>query len=168
MKFTKMDFLRAPAHTIAVDASLQVEEHDLLHHSQVKSIPEMHVSGTLQFDGSTLVYSDLEVEGVMIVSDSITSKDLEVEYDTEMLTTYSFEPVDEDNEEIVTVQRETIDPLPELIQAVVYEAPMSISVLPRDQYPSGDGWQLLSDQDEAEPVTDPRWDMLKNLNFEDD
>ncbi|MBP3869495.1 MAG: DUF177 domain-containing protein [Faecalicoccus sp.] len=167
MKFTKKDFVEAPEGTISIDEWITVEENDLLHHSQVKSIPEVHITGTLQYDGNALVYSNLDIDGVMIVLDSITMEDLDVEFDTKSQETYSFEPVSQD-EDIIAVKKNTLDINPEIFQAVLYEAPMAITRLPRDQYPKGDGWALLSDQDPQEPQIDPRWEKLKDFKLEDD
>ncbi len=218
MRFTKKDFLNATNNTIQIDEWISVEENDLLHHSQVKSIPEVHVTGTLQFDGTALVFSDLDLDGVMTVLDSITMEDLEVAFDTKSQETYSFEPlqnidgtalvfsdldldgvmtvldsitmedlevafdtksqetysfeplqnIENSDEEIIVVKKDTIDLNPEIFQAILYEAPMSITRLPRDQYPKGNGWQLLSDQDQEEPKIDPRWEKLNDFKLDDD
>lgn len=168
MKFTKKDFLNAKNGIIEIDEWIAVEENDLLHHTQVKSIPEVHVTGTLQFDHRSLVFSDLDLDGVMIVLDSITMEDLEVAFDTKSQETYSFDPIKENDEDIIVVKKDTVDINPEIFQAIIYEAPMSITRLPRDQYPNGDGWQLLSDQDKEEPKIDPRWEKLNDFKLDDD
>lgn len=168
MKFTKKDFLNAKNGIIEIDEWIAVEENDLLHHTQVKSIPEVHVTGTLQFDHRSLVFSDLDLDGVMIVLDSITMEDLEVAFDTKSQETYSFDPIKENDEDIIVVKKDTVDINPEIFQAIIYEAPMSITRLPRDQYPKGDGWQLLSDQDKEEPKIDPRWKKLNDFKLDDD
>ncbi|CDD51306.1 YceD family protein [Faecalitalea cylindroides] len=168
MKFTKKDFLNAKNGIIEIDEWIAVEENDLLHHTQVKSIPEVHVTGTLQFDHRSLVFSDLDLDGVMIVLDSITMEDLEVAFDTKSQETYSFDPIKENDEDIIVVKKDTVDINPEIFQAIIYEAPMSITRLPRDQYPKGDGWQLLSDQDKEEPKIDPRWEKLNDFKLDDD
>lgn len=168
VKFTKKDFLNAKNGIIEIDEWIAVEENDLLHHTQVKSIPEVHVTGTLQFDHRFLVFSDLDLDGVMIVLDSITMEDLEVAFDTKSQETYSFDPIKENDEDIIVVKKDTVDINPEIFQAIIYEAPMSITRLPRDQYPKGDGWQLLSDQDKEEPKIDPRWEKLNDFKLDDD
>lgn len=168
VKFTKKDFLNAKNGIIEIDEWIAVEENDLLHHTQVKSIPEVHVTGTLQFDHRSLVFSDLDLDGVMIVLDSITMEDLEVAFDTKSQETYSFNPIKENDEDIIVVKKDTVDINPEIFQAIIYEAPMSITRLPRDQYPKGDGWQLLSDQDKEEPKIDPRWEKLNDFKLDDD
>lgn len=168
MKFTKKDFLNAKNGIIEIDEWIAVEENDLLHHTQVKSIPEVHVTGTLQFDHRSLVFSDLDLDGVMIVLDSITMEDLEVAFDTKSQETYSFDLIKENDEDIIVVKKDTVDINPEIFQAIIYEAPMSITRLPRDQYPKGDGWQLLSDQDKEEPKIDPRWEKLNDFKLDDD
>ena len=168
VKFTKKDFLNAKNGIIEIDEWIAVEENDLLHHTQVKSIPEVHVTGTLQFDHRSLVFSDLDLDGVMIVLDSITMEDLEVAFDTKSQETYSFDPIKENDEDIIVVKKDTVDINPEIFQAIIYEAPMSITRLPRDQYPKGDGWQLLSDLDKEEPKIDPRWEKLNDFKLDDD
>nr|WP_244957028.1 YceD family protein [Faecalicoccus acidiformans] len=104
----------------------------------------------------------------MIVPDSITLEDLEVIFDTTSQVTYSFDPVTQDDDEIIVVKKDTIDLNPEILQAVIYEAPMHITRLPRDQYPKGDGWQVLSDQDPKEDKIDPRWAKLNEFKMDDD
>ena len=104
----------------------------------------------------------------MIVLDSITMEDLEVAFDTKSQETYSFDPIKENDEDIIVVKKDTVDINPEIFQAIIYEAPMSITCLPRDQYPKGDGWQLLSDQDKEEPKIDPRWEKLNDFKLDDD
>ncbi|WP_296240844.1 YceD family protein [uncultured Faecalicoccus sp.] len=168
MKFTKKDFQIAENGVISIDEWISVEDNDFLRHTQVKSIPEVHITGTLQFDQSSLVFSDLELDGVMIVPDSITLEDLEVIFDTTSQVTYSFDPVTQDDDEIIVVKKDTIDLNPEILQAVIYEAPMHITRLPRDQYPKGDGWQVLSDQDPKEEKIDPRWAKLNEFKMDDD
>lgn len=168
VKFTKKDFQMAENGVISIDEWISVEDNDFLRHTQVKSIPEVHITGTLQFDQSSLVFSDLELDGVMIVPDSITLEDLEVIFDTTSQVTYSFDPVTQDDDEIIVVKKDTIDLNPEILQAVIYEAPMHITRLPRDQYPKGDGWQVLSDQDSKEDKIDPRWAKLNEFKMDDD
>lgn len=168
VKFSKKDFLNAKNGIIEIDEWIAVEENDLLHHTQVKSIPEVHVTGTLQFDHRSLVFSDLDLDGVMIVLDSITMEDLEVAFDTKSQETYSFDPIKENDEDIIVVKKDIVDINPEIFQAIIYEAPMSITRLPRDQYPKGNGWQLLSDQDKEEPKIDPRWEKLNDFKLDDD
>ncbi len=150
---------------------MAVEQNDLLHHTQVKSIPEVHVTGTLQFDGNSLVFSDLDMDGVMIVPDSITLEDLEVTFDTKSQTTYSFVKQNEDtDEEIIVVKKDTIDLNPEIFQAILFEAPMSLTRVSKDQYPSGKGWQLISEEDleSEEDRIDPRWEKLSEFKLDDD
>lgn len=168
VKFTKKDFLMAKNGIIHIDEWIAIEENDLLHHTQVKSIPEVHVTGTLQFDQTSLVFTDLDLDGVMIVLDSITMEDLEVAFDTKSQETYSFDPIKDNEDDIIVVKKDTLDINPEIFQAILYEAPMSITRLPRDKYPKGNGWQLLSDQDEEKPKMDPRWEKLNDFKLDDD
>lgn len=171
MKFTKTDFFKSKNGIIPIDEHLAVEENDFLHHTQVKSIPEVHVTGTLQFDGNSLVFSDLDMDGVMIVPDSITLEDLEVTFDTKSQTTYSFARLSEDaDDEIIVVKKDTIDLNPEIFQAILFEAPMSLTKVSKENYPSGNGWKVMSEADlkEDEDKIDPRWEKLSEFKLDDD
>ena len=81
VKFNRKDFLNAKNHIIEIDEWIAVEENDLLHHTSVKSIPDVHVTGTLEFDGMNFVSSDLSMDGTMVVLDSITNEDIDVPFD---------------------------------------------------------------------------------------
>ena len=172
VKFNRKDFLNAKNHIIEIDEWIAVEENDLLHHTSVKSIPDVHVTGTLEFDGMNFVSSDLRMDGTMIVLDSITNEDIDFPFEAESQQTYSFVPVQDAESQTDRflihhhnmLHRRYI----EIFQAILYEAPMSITRLPRDQYPKGDGWQLLSDQDREEPKIDPRWEKLNDFKLDDD
>ena len=90
MKFNRKDFLNANNHIIEIDEWIAIEENDLLHHTSVKSVPDVHVTGTLEFDGMNFVSSDLSMDGTMVVLDSITNEDIDVPFETESQQTYSF------------------------------------------------------------------------------
>lgn len=108
----------------------------------------------------------------MTVLDSITNEDLDIDFETVSETVYSFSPVsdDEQDDEVVVVKKDTIDLNPEIFQAIIFDAPMSITALSREDYPEGNGWVLLSDQDEQndEEAVDPRWAKLKDFQLNDD
>ena len=78
VKFNRKDFLNANNHIIEIDEWIAIEENDLLHHTSVKSVPDVHVTGTLEFDGMNFVSSDLSMDGTMVVLDSITNEDIDV------------------------------------------------------------------------------------------
>lgn len=174
MKYRRSDFLAADESSIPVDFDLELSD-DQFANTPVKAVEECHVTGVLHFDGRNRVISHLHYTGVMIVEDSITSEDLEYDFEAESEKEYSFDPVDKsdaadpEDEEVIVVARDTIDLTDEAVEAIVYEAPMSITRLAREDYPKGADWVLISDQDkqDSEPQEDPRWAKLKELNFED-
>ena len=42
VKFNRKDFLNANNHIIEIDEWIAIEENDLLHHTSVKSVPDVH------------------------------------------------------------------------------------------------------------------------------
>ncbi len=173
MKFKRNDFLATP--DLTVDLQFSDLEGTQFINTLVKSVPECHITGVLHFNGKSRVMSALQYEGVMVIEDSITGEDLEVEFDTTSEKEYSFDPIAEQSDEIeiIRVFKDTLDLTEEAIEAIVYEAPMSITRLARDAYPKGEGWSLLSDQDSKETLSnndeeeiDPRWAKLKEFRFD--
>ena len=170
MKFRRSDFLAAPNSFLDVDLEFSDPEGKRFVNTPVKAVPECHIEGKLQFDGRSKVVSSLQYDGIMTVIDSITGEDLDVEFEAESSKEYSFDPVDaSEDEEIIRVYKDTLDLSDEAVEAIVYEAPMSITRLARENYPSGEGWTLISDQDEKSESKeeDPRWAKLKEIKFED-
>lgn len=171
VKFRKSDFMAAPDDYLEVNTDLADLDGAQFVNTPVLAVPECHVEGTLQFDGRSRVVSNLHYSGFMIVEDSITGEDLEYDFEADSEKEYSFDPLEDtdDQEDILVVNNNTIDLNDEMIEAIVYEAPMSITRLAREDYPSGKGWSLTSDQDEgdSQQQEDPRWAKLKDLNFED-
>ena len=74
------------------------------------------------------------------------------------------------DEEIIVVKKDTIDLNPEIFQAILFDAPMSLPRVSKDQYPSGKGWQLISEEDleSEEDRIDPRWEKLSEFKLDDD
>ncbi len=170
MKFRRSDFLAAPESSIHVDLEFSDPTGERFVNTPVKALPECHIEGTLHFDGKSRVVSSLQYTGTMTVEDSITGEDLDVEFETESEKEYSFDPVEpEDDEEIIRVYRDTLDLSDEAQEAIVYEAPMSVTRLAREDYPQGEGWTLTSDQDPQmdKKEEDPRWAKLKEIQFEE-
>ena len=170
MKFRRSDFLAAPESSIHVDLEFSDPTGERFVNTPVKALPECHIEGTLHFDGKSRVVSSLQYTGTMTVEDSITCEDLDVEFETESEKEYSFDPVEpEDDEEIIRVYRDTLDLSDEAQEAIVYEAPMSVTRLAREDYPQGEGWTLTSDQDPQmdKKEEDPRWAKLKEIQFEE-
>lgn len=170
MKFRKSDFLSSPDSSIHVDFDFTDLTGERYANTPVKAVPDCHVDGVLHFDGQNRVVSNLHYNGVMIVEDSITGEDLEYDFEADSEKEYSFNPLeDADEEDVIVVSRDMIDLTDEAVEAIVYEAPMSITRLAREDYPSGKGWTLVSDQDAPEEAEkeDPRWAKLKEFNFEE-
>lgn len=168
VKYRKSDFLTAASSSMDVDLDFSDPEGRLFANTLIQALPECHITGVLHFDGRNRVSSDLHCEGVMTVIDSITGDELDVDFEAESEKTYSFDGADT-LEEAVLVKNDTIDLTDEAVEAIVYEAPMSITRLAREDYPSGEGWSLVSDQDpvDEKKEEDPRWAKLKDFHFED-
>ena len=108
---------------------------------------------------------DLHVEGVMICPDSITGEEIEVPFETESQEVYSFIETDEDGVRVVT--DEVIDLLPAVIDDILLEVPLQVTVAAEGEYPEGDGWKVYSEaeyQESRKERLDPRLAKLKQFN----
>ena len=109
--------------------------------------------------------SELLRQSQRITFDEDVEIDVEVPFDTESQEVYSFINSDEDGVRIVT--DEVIDLLPAVIDDILLEVPLQVTVAAEDEYPEGDGWKVYSEaeyQESRKDRLDPRLAKLKQFN----
>ena len=105
---------------------------------------------------------------MMIVPCSITLEDVEYDFHTKSLEVFSFEKTDD--EDVHEVKGDVVELLPVIFQLIVMEVPMKIVKEGLTQYPKGDGWEVVKEEDyikEKSKEIDPRLAKLKEFKLED-
>mgnify|MGYP003271358823 FL=1 len=81
---------------------------------------------------------------------------------------FSFEKTDD--EDVHEVKGDVVELLPVIFQLIVMEVPLKIVKEGLTQYPKGDGWEVVKEEDyikEKSKEIDPRLAKLKEFKLED-
>ena len=148
MKWSRMELLQAKDATIEFDEMIRFEPEVFSKMHQIRGLQDVTVSGNVHYEASSeRVFADLDIEGVMIVPCSITLEDVEYDF-----------------------QGDVVELLPVIFQLIVMEVPLKIVKEGLTQYPKGDGWEVVKEEDyikEKSKEIDPRLAKLKEFKLED-
>ena len=125
--------------------------------TSIVELKPINVSGKIFYNISDEIELDLDVDGVMVLEDSITLDPIDYPY-----SFHINEIITSENEEIKDYyqnSKNTLDIMPILWQNIVLEVPISITK-EKDAHLSGEGWEL---NNEEEDKIDPRLAELSKL-----
>nr|WP_255557538.1 MULTISPECIES: DUF177 domain-containing protein [Terrabacteria group] len=116
----------------------------------------------------TEVLVHLDLEGDMVLPDSITNKPLRLPFQTESDEVYSFVPSEEDG--VRLVENGVVDLHKAILDVIQLEVPLQVTQAADDEYPEGDGWKVYSEaayqQSQAKEM-DSRLAKLKEFKEQD-
>ena len=141
---------------ILFDEYLTIDS-ELYKNSAIKNLKPVKISGKIFYNISDEIELDLDVDGVMVLEDSITLDPIDYPY-----SFHINEIITSENEEIKDYyqnSKNTLDIMPILWQNIVLEVPISITK-EKDAHLSGEGWEL---NNEEEDKIDPRLAELSKL-----
>ena len=141
---------------IDINEVLTIDE-ELYKNTSIKRLNPININGSIFYNVSDEIELDIDVEGVMILEDSITLDPIDYPY-----SFHINEIVSSENEEIKEYyqnSKNTLDIMPILWQNIVLEVPISITK-EKDAHLSGEGWELNNDKEDK---IDPRLAELSKL-----
>lgn len=169
MKWSRAELLQANKQTIEFDEEIEFNPAVFAKMHQLRGLQDVTVSGNIHYDTtSERVFADLDIEGVMIVPCSITLEDVEYDFHTQSLEVFSFEKTDD--EEVHEVKGDVVELLPVIFQLILLEVPLKVVKDGLKEYPKGDGWEVVKEEDyvkEKKDEIDPRLAKLKEFKLED-
>lgn len=169
MKWSKAELLQAPNVTIDFDDNLSFEPAVFAKMHQIRGLQDVTVSGNIHYDTeSERVFADLEISGVMIVPCSISLDDVEYEFHTKSLEVFSFDKTND--EDVHEVKGDVVELLPVIFQLILMEVPLKVVKEGLKQYPKGDGWEVVKEEDYVKSKQndiDPRLAKLKEFKLKD-
>lgn len=152
----QIDLNKLNVSDVIINESLTVDS-DLYKNTSVKQLKPVNVSGKIFYNISDEIELDLDVNGIMILEDSITLDPIEYPYSFHINEIISSE--NEEIKEYYQNSKNTLDIMPILWQNIVLEVPISITK-EKDAHLSGEGWEL---NNEEEDKIDPRLAELSKL-----
>ncbi len=165
MKWTLADLLQSNSGNISFSEDVEIDSSEFAKNSRINSVKDVHVSGHGYLDEEeNQFYVQMNVSGTMLVPDAITNEEIEYPFETESDETYVFENVDEDGVRLVT--NEVIELLPAIIDDIMLEVPLQVTNASEDEYPHGDGWRVITEEEYQKSQgqrIDPRLAKLKEF-----
>jgi len=153
----QIDLNKLNVSDILFDESLTIDS-ELYKDSSIKNLKPVKISGKIFYNISDEIELDLDVEGVMVLEDSITLDPIDYPYSFHINEIISSE--NEEIKEYYQNSKNTLDIMPILWQNIVLEVPISITK-EKDAHLSGEGWELKN-EDDKESI-DPRLAELSKL-----
>ena len=111
---------------------------EYLSDSDIKSLKEVHFTGQIKEDSDTTVNLRGTLSGVMIIEDSISLDDVNYEFSCE---------IEENIDEFLENNQNTIDIIPILWQNIVLEIPLKYTEVEDLSKYQGDGWKVISEDE---------------------
>lgn len=175
MKFHIYDLEEHNNSAITIDEVIQFDESDVASNSRFTDISEVEVFGTGFYDQESKEFVvGLEISCQVVVPCAITLKPIEIDLDAQLSEVFGFkEPVmddAEDNSDVLWVEGLEVDLLPFIWSAVIAEIPIKVVDPELTEYPSGDGWEVLTEaalEKQKEVAIDPRLEKLKEFKFDE-
>ncbi len=168
MKWTLADLLQSNSGNVSFDEDIEIDASAFANNSRINSVKDVHVNGHGYLDEEeNRFYVQLNVSGTMMVPDAITNEEIEYPFETDSDETYVFEEVDEDGVRFVT--NEVIELLPAIIDDIMLEVPLQVTNASENDYPSGDGWRVITEEEYQKSQgqrIDPRLAKLKEFKEE--
>ena len=141
---------------IIIDELLTIDS-EIYKNTSIKELKPVKVTGKIFYNISDEIELDVNVEGTMILEDSVTLKPIDYPYSININEIIS--ESNEDIKEYYQNSKNILDIMPILWQNIVLEVPISITK-EKDAHLSGEGWEL---NNEKENNIDPRMAELSKL-----
>ena len=169
MKWSRAELLQADKQTIDCTDTIAFDPAAFAKMHQIRGLQDVTVSGNIHYDtASERVFADLDIEGVMIVPCSITLEDVEYDFHTKSLEVFSFDKTED--EDVHEVKGDVVELLPVIFQLILMEVPLKVVKEGIKEYPKGDGWEVVKEEDYTKSKKDdidPRLAKLKEFKLED-
>lgn len=169
MKWTRNDLLREKDNSVDFEENITFEKEYFIDKPRLIDLKDIHVIGSGYYDVNEDIFEvDLDIEGIMITRDSITNNPVELPIDLEVSLVFSF--FENEDNSVYRAKNNVVDLKPVIFELIYLEVPLKVRV-EGVEYPSGDGWKIISEADyekERKNEIDPRLLKLKTFKFEDE
>lgn len=112
--------------------------NNIYHLPEIKDLKSVHLKAKVELDESDEVILTGKLSGVMQILDSISLEEVDYNFETEL---------EENLEEIIENDKNSIDILDILWQNIVLEVPLRYTEVTDYSKYSGDGWRLISEEE---------------------
>lgn len=172
IKFTRNELEHYQDESINIDEDIVFDSSWFVEKPLIIETKNLHISGKIKHIPSTELYEvNMNVDGIMVCPCSITNEPVDIDINVDYQDTMTFEAIDNEDEEFIILDEEYFDLIDYLFERICLEAPLSVVKKGKIQYPSGDGWRVLSEREYDELKNqegDSRLAILKQFKFENE
>lgn len=166
MKWTKNELITKEY--VTFDEDIEFTEDALVNQSRIISIKDLHVEGEGSYDEYQDIFEvSMHITGILVVPCAITNEPVEVDLDSEYEERFAFH---KDNDlDVHVLKNDVVELLPIIFQLISLDVPLRIVKEEVAEYPKGDGWRVLSEdeyQKAKHDQVDPRLAKLKVFKAE--
>ena len=135
------------------DVTFDNEKYQL---PEIKDLKSIHLKGQIELDENEEVILTGVLSGTMTILDSISLDEVDYDFETEL---------EENLEEIIENDKNSIDIIDVLWQNIVLEVPLRYTEVTDYSKYSGDGWRLISEE-ELKKENNPFQVLIENKKEE--
>jgi uncharacterized protein len=170
VKWSKTEILRSADKALVLDEEIAFSPATFDGNDRLRKLEKVHVTASGLWDANQNVLRvHLDVSGVMVVPCAITDEDVLVEFKTEDDPVFSFGKTDD--EEAIEVKGDTVELMPVVYPLIMMEIPLKVVKPGLKDYPKGDGWEVLTEEEylrEKHSQIDPRLAKLRDYKPKDE
>ncbi len=170
MKWSKTEILRSADKALVLDEEIAFSPATFDGNDRLRKLEKVHVTASGLWDANQNVLRvHLDVSGVMVVPCAITDEDVLVEFKTEDDPVFAFGKTDD--EEAIEVKGDTVELMPVVYPLIMMEIPLKVVKPGLKDYPKGDGWEVLTEEEylrEKQSQIDPRLAKLRDYKPKDE
>ncbi|MFV0380282.1 MAG: YceD family protein [Anaerorhabdus sp.] len=162
MKWTKTELLNLENNQLEFEETINFDVNAFDNIPSLNRVLEANVSGVGYFLNDDQFKFEIELDGIMECNCSITNELVEVPFETNSHEIFSF--VNTEDIEVHVVKNGIVELLPIIYQLIALEVPLRVVKEGAIEYPKGDGWRILSEdeyQKSKEMKIDKRLAKLK-------
>ncbi len=170
LKWTKSELSNLENSTVEFDEFVSFDSKDFVNTKRLNGLENVHVSGEGYYDSNLDIFEVwMRLEGTMITPCAITYEDIDIPFDFDSNVVFSFN--DTEDVDVYIVENDTVELVPVIFQLINLEVPLKAVKSGNIEYPKGEGWAIISEEELNESKKnqiDPRLAKLKDFKFSDD
>lgn len=155
MKIDLTNLVTNLSSSIAINESVVIYE-ELLKKNNIRKLDNVVFNGKIYKDYENNLILEGTISGIMILADDLTLEDVSFPFNGEIY---------ENIEEVMKIEKNSIDILDYLWQNILVEVPLKVrSEKSENVHLEGDGWKLISEDEFKKNNNHPFSDLSKLLN----
>lgn len=172
MKFNRDEMDKLTSSRLNIDEDIDIDFSSLYNPNRLIAIREVFAVGSVYYNKyTTQLVTDLTISGIMTVPCAITLEPFDIEFDAKIGEVFFFEKSEDTmDESFELVEEDDLDLTPYIVSAVISEVPLKAINPNLEEYPKGNGWQVMTEEEYTKIKSqeiDPRLAKLKDFKFEE-